>query len=219
MRSTASEAGYAIIEMLVSLLIMGMVSVMMISGFSAGRRVWERTDSQTHAAEIVGGAQMLLRQRLEHIFPVTQFDTMPPGVDFDGQSNSLTFIAPPRAAQSPSALRRYKLWLSPRGELVISSLSTVALDPKGAADENLVLLSGVQALDISYFGMSRADVKAPGWYPDWTKKREAPNLLRIHVAFDANDTRVWPDLIVRPRTTIDSECVLNPATGGCRGRL
>lgn len=226
------ESGFTIVEMLASLVIMAMIAEMMISGISAGRRVWERTDAATEAAEVIGGAQMLLRQRLQHIYPVTRFNTMPPNVDFDGETTSIFFLAQPRLAQSPSALRRYKLWLSPRGELVLSSASDVALDPT-KPDENLVLLTDVQALDIAYYGPVPSPPRASNfesfgkpktatpseWQLQWVKRIEAPSLVRVHVAFAPGDNRVWPDLLVKPVVNIDSQCVFNPASGYCRGRL
>jgi general secretion pathway protein J len=213
------DAGYTIAEMLVTLLIMGMIGAMMVSGVSAGRRIWERTDATSEAAEQVAGAQSLLRLRLEHIFPVTEFATFPPMSDFDGESSAVTFTAPPRDVQAPSALRHYKLWLSPQGDLVLSSVSTVSASPT-TADENLVLLSGVQAVDLAYFGASAAnshDVR--GWKLQWVKEPHAPELIRVHVAFERGDHRVWPDLLVKPRVSVDSDCVFNPVTGYCRGRV
>ena len=229
----ARESGFTIVEMLASLVIMAMIAEMLISGISTGRRVWERTDAATEAAEVVSGAQMLLRQRLQHIYPVTRFDTMPPNVDFDGETTSIFFQAQPRVAQMPSALRRYKLWLSPRGELVLSSASDVAIDPT-KPDENLVLLTGVQALDIAYYGPAPAPPGSaftpfePGksltpqpstWQLQWAKRTEPPTLVRVHVAFEQGDRRVWPDLLVKPIVNIDTQCVFNPATGYCRGRV
>ena len=58
-------AGYAIAEMLASLVILGMIGTMMISGITTGRRVWERMDASDVAAEDVAGAQLLLRERIE----------------------------------------------------------------------------------------------------------------------------------------------------------
>ena len=217
----ARQAGYTIAEMLVSLLVIGIISVMLLSGVTTGRRVWERTDSMDQASEQVAGAQLLLRQRIEHLFPVTSFETLPPTIDFDGESTSMSFIAPPRDAQKPSALRHYKLWLSPQGDLVLSSVSTVAANT-ATADENLVLLTGVQALDMAYFGSISLGVgkqAPPGWQLQWKQQPKVPMLVRVHLAFGSGDRRIWPDLLVKPRVTIDSDCVFNPATGRCRGRL
>lgn len=220
MKMHRRDAGYTIAEMLVALLIVGMISTMIVSGVAEGRRVWERTDANSEAAEQVAGAQSLLRLRLEHTFPVTQFQSFPPVSDFDGESSAVTFTAPPREAQAPSALRRYKLWLSPQGDLVLSSVSTVAANPN-TADENLVLLSGVQALDLAYFGASSAPNShdVPGWQLQWVKMQRPPQLVRVHVAFERGDHRAWPDLVVKPRVSVDSDCVFNPVTGHCRGRV
>jgi general secretion pathway protein J len=212
------QEGFTIAEMLVTRLIMGMIATMLVSGVAAGRRVWERTETGSVVAEQLAGAQALVRQRIEHLFPVTTFETLPPAIDFDGESSSITFVAPPRTLQAPSALRRYKFWLSPKGDLVLSSVSTVSANPK-VADENLVLLSGVQALDFAYFGQFEyLSSSVPGWQLQWKNATHVPELVRVHVAFEPGDRRVWPDLLIRPRVTMDSQCVFNPATGTCRGR-
>jgi general secretion pathway protein J len=209
------EDGYTIAEMLASLVILGFVSALIVSGLMEGRRVWERMNAANEGAETVGGAQLLLRQRIERAYPVTLYDQSPPYSDFTGESNSLVFLAPPRPAQAPSALRRYKLWLSPGGELMLSSVSDLATDAT-KANENLVLLTGVQALDLAYFGPNPKG--GAGWQLQWKDATEPPQLIRVHVQFEAGDGRLWPDLLVRPITTIDSGCVLNTATGRCRGR-
>jgi len=208
--------GYAIAEMLASLLILGMISTLMISGVVTGRHVWERMDVAAQASESVGGVQMLLRQRIERAFPVTQYNENPPYVDFYGNGSNLVFLAPPRQAQSPQGLRRYKLWLDGRGELVLSSVSDLAIDTN-KPDENLVLLKGVQSLDLAYFGASPKGDNI-GWQFGWLNRITFPRLIRIHVEFRPGDPRQWPDMLVRPLDTVDSGCVLDIANGGCRGR-
>ena len=213
--SMSCNHGYAIAEMLASLLIMGMISVLMISGVVTGRRVWERMDAVAQSSESIGGVQMLLRQRIERAFPVTQYNENPPYIDFFGDGNNLVFLAPPREAQSPQAIRRYKLWLNGQGDLMLSSVSDLAVNQQ-KPDENLVLLKGVQSLDLAYFGASpKGDI---GWQLGWLNRLVFPQLIRIHVEFRPGDPRQWPDMLVKPLDTIDSGCVLNTATGLCRGR-
>ncbi len=212
---TGKTDGYAIAEMLASLLIMGMISVLMISGVVTGRHVWERMDAMAEASESIGGVQMLLRQRIERAFPVTQYNKNPPYIDFYGDGRNLSFLAPPREAQSPQGLRRYKLWLNGQGELVLSSASDLAID-LDKSDENLILLKGVQSLDLAYFGTSpKGDI---GWQLGWLNRLVYPRLIRIHVEFRPGDPRQWPDMLIKTLDTIDSGCVLNTATGACRGR-
>jgi general secretion pathway protein J len=215
------SAGYSIVEMLASLVIMGMIGTLMVSGVTTGRRVWERMNTDNANAEDVGGAQLMLRQRIERTFPATRYDTIPPFADLDGEANTFTFLAEPRKVQQPSALRRYKIWLGPNGELMLSSVSDVAADAT-KADENLVLLRGVGALDLAYYGPLPPVGSAPSagsdWQLRWQQRGAPPQLVRVHVEFDPGDRRIWPDLLVRPLVTIDTGCVLNSASGKCRGR-
>lgn len=210
------EAGYTLIELLVSLIILAMVSVMMLQGIQAGRRVWERADVANAGGEAISGAQMLLRSRLERAYPATRYDKIPTYADFFGISNGVNFLAPPRDNRSPSGLMRYTLALAPNGDLVLSALSDLAIDPK-APGEPLVLLHNVQQLDIGYFGVVPPD-KGPAWHEQWQLLPTLPLLMRVRVQFPPEDNRAWPDLLIKPFATVDSMCVLTVMTGKCRGR-
>jgi general secretion pathway protein J len=207
--------GYAIAEVLASLIIVGMISTMMISGITTGRRVWEREDASDAAAESVAGAQLMLRERIERLFPATLNDEMPPYADLNGTEDQISFVGEARDSQRPTALKRYRLGLDTNGELVLTAVSDVAAD-KTAADETLVLLKGVQDFDVAYYGPdSKGNLD---WRLVWNHQQSPPELVRIRVQFEPGDTRVWPDLLINPMVTIDSLCILNAATGGCRGR-
>ena len=209
------SAGYAIAEMLASLVILGMIGALMISGITTGRRVWERMDASDVAAESVAGAQLLLRERIESVFPATRNDTVPPYADFEGKADAISFLGEARDSERPTALRRYRLALDTDGELVLSAVSDVALDqtvPSGV----LVLLRGGQDFDVAYFGPQPQG--PPAWQLSWEHQASLPQLVRIRLQFEQGDRRAWPELLIKPMVTIDSLCVLNAASGRCRGR-
>jgi general secretion pathway protein J len=210
------EAGYTLVELLASLIIIGLASAMMLSGISTGRRVWERADVANVAGESISGAQMLLRERIERAYPATRYDKIPTYVDFFGASNGVTFLSPARDIHAPQALMRYSLSLAPNGDLLLTDLSDVAVDPK-APGEPLVLLHNVQQLDIAYFGVLPPD-NAPGWHDQWQLRQTLPLLMRVRVQFSPDDGRAWPELLIKPFTMVDSMCVLTVMTGKCRGR-
>jgi general secretion pathway protein J len=210
------DAGYTLVELLASLVIIAMASAMMFSGISTGRRVWERSDTANVAGEGISGAQLLLRGRIERAFPATRYDKIPTYADFFGASNGVSFLAPPRDIHAPQALMRYTLSLAPNGDLVLNDLSDVAADPK-AAGETLVLLHNVQQLDIAYFGVLPPD-NAPSWHDQWQFRAALPLLMRVRVQFPPDDGRSWPELLIKPFATVDSMCVLTVMTGKCRGR-
>lgn len=206
------DRGFALVEALASLVIVAMVSLMLIEGIGTGRRVWERFDKSAGAADRLIGAQSLLRDRVGQLFPATAYDQTPPYVDFDGTQNALAFLAAPAMAERPAPLRRYRLFLAPSGDLVLTSVSDAAAAPDRRPVAE-VLLTGVGSMDIAYFGGDAAD-PAPSWRESWRREPKPPQAVRIRLAFPPGDRRWWPDLIVRPMPTVGSDCSYNPAAGG-----
>lgn len=216
-RSRAERtAGFALIEALASLVIVGMLGVMLVQGVATGRQVWARLDTRAAALEAVEGAQTVLRGRFEQLYPATLFGGGEEQIDFQGGPESVTFLAPPAQAVRPAPLRRYRLDLTPGGDLVLSSRPDVAT-PRDLGIARQVLLTGVRQLDLAYFGGEGPD-PTPRWRPDWLAQPVPPQLIRVRIAFEPGDPRPWPDLIVHPLTTIDAGCILSAATSHCRGR-
>ena len=214
-RTTASD-GFALIEALASLVIIGMISLLVFQGVGMGRRVWEGIDHVATTEEAIEGAQEALRGRVEQMYPATLYGGDEAQTDINGQADTLEFLAPPDDTLRPGPLRRYRLELTVGGQLVLSSISDV-VSARDTRITRQILLTGVQQLDLSYYGASSAD-SAKQWRSSWYQQVTPPEMVRIRVAFARGDRRSWPDLIVRPLTTIDSNCVLSSATGRCRGR-
>ncbi len=80
--SVRREGGYTLVEMLASLVIVGMAAAMMVGGITTGRRVWEHADTVNAAGETISGAQMLLREKIERAYPATRYDKIPTYADF-----------------------------------------------------------------------------------------------------------------------------------------
>jgi general secretion pathway protein J len=214
-RTDRGSGGFALVEALASLVIVGMIGLMLVAGVTTGQRVWERIDVREAAGEAVDSAQTALRDRIEQIYPATLFDESPPEIDFKGGPEELTFLASPEEAGRPAPLRRYRLFLDPSGEVVLASVSDVA--PEGAAADKQVLLTGVRRLELGYFGPA-ANPGRQRWWSDWNARGAPPQLIRVRIAFEPGDDRLWPDLLVHPRSTIDTLCLLNPASHRCKGR-
>jgi type II secretory pathway pseudopilin PulG len=213
--NTRGEDGYALIELLASLVLFCMIAVLIVEGIGTGRRVWERADAAETAGSSISGAQAVLRSRLEHVFPATLYGGST-SVDFDGEQNTLTFLAPRADSAGPGALRRYTLSLTPSGDLVLSSISDIAAD-RNTAPDRVVLIHDVESLSFAYFGVAPPDNTAQ-WRFRWQQRAQTPQLIRVRVSFAGGDRRWWPDLLVKPFATIDSLCLLDAQTGSCRGR-
>jgi hypothetical protein len=211
----ASSGGFALVEALASLVVLGMIGLMIVQGVGVGKRVWERLDRHEAGGEAVDSAQALLRDRLEQTYPATDVQGGPPTVDFDGGAQKAVFLANPPLSERPSGLRRYTLSLDDQSQLVLTSVSAVGKER--ASPLTQVLLDHVRSVDLAYFQPSRPG-SSPAWRREWSGETGLPQVIRVQVGFDPQDSRHWPDLLIRPWATIDSGCRLDPVYHGCRGR-
>jgi general secretion pathway protein J len=208
----APQAGFALIEALASLVLVGLISLMLIDGVGAGTRVWERLDARAAGGESVEAAQSLLRDRIERMYPADRYDAPRAYVDFAGSAGRLSFLAPPPQAVGPAPLRRFQLGLTDSGDLVLDADPQIG--PDGPRTQ-IVLLRGVRALAISYFGAALADPQRR-WRADWSHRAQPPEAVRLRLAFAPGDRRQWPDLVVRPGASVGADCSYSASGGGCR---
>lgn len=212
-----NDRGFTLIEMLVTLALLGMISLLMVSGVANGRRVWERIETSAARGESVQGAQAALRARMERTWPAARFDASVPYTDVRGDARSLEFLAPPPDARGPAGLRRYRLLLGTRGELTLLSAADLSANPT-APDDTMVVLRDVREIELVYFGAAAPD-NTPRWRPFWQEQPRPPELIRLRVAFPPGDRRVWPDLVVRPASNDDARCLFSTKAEVCRGTL
>ncbi len=214
MNRTSASAGFTLVETLASLAILAMLSLMLVLGAQFGRRTLTRADGGQGAA--VEAAQTLLRSRLQRTFPYGHPNSGFPTVDFNGAADRIQFYAPPPDSVGPDALQHYALSLTPGGDLRLSMVSDLAND-QAQPTRTIPLLSGVASVEFAYFGLATPDVQ-PRWRAVWRNQANLPRLVRVRVGFPPGDRRLWPDLIVAPAATLDSQCQIEVNTGQCRGR-
>lgn len=208
--------GFSLVELLVSLVILSLASVMLFAGIGGARGLDARLDRANAGIDTVEAAQNIIRAHVERAVPFTRYDATRPYSDFQGSRDTLFFLAPAVEARRPDAITAYRLSLSTGAELVLSTTSD--LDPEDRPDrDDRVLLTGVAALELAYFGAAPPDGERR-WREDWRDVPRPPELVRVRLAFEGGDRRRWPELLARPAATIDTGCVLNIATRKCKGR-
>lgn len=222
MREPVAEAGFSLAEMLVALAVTGIAATLLAMGVA---RVGETSVRATQSASRVDEVQRVqtrLRGLIERAIPLGDGQTGGSAIEFAGYQDRIDLIGDAPARIGRDAPWRYRLERTPAGDLVLYTLNR--LDGTVDAHAPTVqgwgatrLLSGVEQLDVRYYGLGSAPAD-PGaaWQGTWVRRPQLPQLVRINVRFAEGDRRDWPDLVVGPRATTTSPCTASARSDSCR---
>jgi general secretion pathway protein J len=217
----SSEDGFTLVELLVALTLLGVLSLLLSSSLHFGARAWERASTHAEVSEEVRLAQEFLRRVIGTAYPLLLIgDPTKPHVDFDGEPDRMSFLAPAPGPLGGSGMARFTLSVSSReGEKRLSVAASLELADAGDTTKGVqeILLQGFDAVEFSYFGQVQASAAAQ-WVSSWNGRTELPQLVRARITFPSGDVHVWPELVIAPRIVADVGCVYDPVTKRCRGR-
>ncbi len=205
------QAGFTLLELLISMTLLALLFVLLFGGLRFGLRAWEHGERASDATDDLRLVQALIRREIEgaclrHVAPEQPHDPAP--VDFSGTSHTVRFRGPaPRAFGGGDCAR-----------------ITLAIQPDGP-DERLVLFVQPQGGDVGATNLLRHLAAGTftfrggqtGWQAAWRSQTALPSLLRLRISFPGGDARAWPELFAAPRISGAIDCTYDPATGTCRG--
>jgi prepilin-type N-terminal cleavage/methylation domain-containing protein len=117
------EAGFTLVELLVSVTVMAMLALLLFGGLHFGTRVWEKATAAETTGNKIFSAQQSVSHAIRDIYPF--FVLASPTdrhVQFDGEPSQMTFFAPDRRG----GLDVVTLLRDPNGSLVINSRPELA---------------------------------------------------------------------------------------------
>ena len=195
------EAGFTLIEIVISLLIFAMLSLMAWQGLYQVVQVEERSRAQSVEQNAINLAWAVLVQDLLHLRsrPVRdQFGDLQPAYSTDVEPYQVIFSRgglPPLGGVMPLGMQRVAYWVSDAGDL---TRRTWPLADGYRADQgrDQILLSGVQ--DLLFEQLDAGNYYQVNWPPlnEQLDPRELPRMMRLTLTLNNGlaMTRVVPGI-------------------------
>jgi general secretion pathway protein J len=213
------QTGFTLVEMLVALVLISLIVSMLFGGLRLASRTWDGVEAKAQRTEAQRLARSFLRRSLLQSRKVLWQSERRQFILFYGDAGQLEFVTPLAGHVGLGGLYLLRVALLDRdqgNDLVLQRwlVNPGVLDgedadipvwqpleppgridvpfdgPMGAYGTSL-LLKGVEAMELSYFGQYQGEPEAQ-WREDWKEQTLLPQLVRIRLTGDEQ----WPDLVV-----------------------
>ncbi len=176
-----SDAGFTLIEVLISIVLLALILVSTQTALRFGQRSWESADDIGHD-ERDTAAIRYIEQLLAQTAPLYEREADGRNrVAFQGTKNAIRFIAPSSVGGDGGGLYRFEISAESRAEggqsLVLSSVLYQPLEPSGVADRR-VLIPEFENFSLRYLGRTKPNGE-PTWVADWSRNDVLPNLVEV----------------------------------------
>ncbi len=206
--SRRAQRGFTLVELLLSMVLLGMILVLAYSGLRTSTRAVDRGEDYIDRINRVRLVQQFLRDQLSRSLPLIMDDQdraqddVPNVIIFEGSDDSMRWVAP-----MPGYLGRggpheqvLKLERSAEGYELLYAFqllgTTEASDPMDNPDRPpVVLLDQIESGSFQY--MTVDDEQEPtDWLDDWEDPSVSPLVVRIELEMERESRLFWPTMNV-----------------------
>ncbi|PIE82797.1 MAG: hypothetical protein CSA09_05140 [Candidatus Contendobacter odensis] len=209
--SGGRSAGFTLLELIVSITLMGLILVVLYGGLRVGLDSWDGGERRAEQTQRLRSVQEFLRRQLQQSVTVYQNvdnedgkldQYLPSGrtnvVVFMGQPDMTEVVVPMMAHLGQGGLYRLRIHVDQENRLRVRWRPYLPEEPEAGVEQSSVLLEGVSSIEWSYFGVeaddeSNGDIQKPQWHSKWRNFRQRPRLVRLILNLEGE---AWPDLVV-----------------------
>lgn len=204
------QRGFTLIEVLIGLVLLSIMLSLLFGSIRMGARIWEAGETRAAELDRILVVQNFLRRQLTTVRPI--LDDLNSGeatFSFSGSADSLQFVSDLPSSAHRKGLHLFNLELADDDDSNVLIVKLKAfyppLDGAEAAIEDVRLISGVDSVVYSYFGVEDFTEKpADGrWTEEWQDKEFLPFLIKIEIHMQ--NGRDWPALLVEPKLSASEE--------------
>lgn len=200
-----AQTGFTLLELLISITLLGMILVLLFGGLRLGVRSWDAVQQQVDNLNTVRSVESFLRREMALTQPYRWKTGTGQRLAFLGERSKVNFVAQLPTRIGGGGLYAIALEVEHSGKdkrLVWRHvpLSPLIQDFAAVSQAPEIILAGVElsAVDdiwLTYFGRT-SDNAAPVWMDRWESDSRLPMLIKIQVRFVGGAE--WPDFVVAP---------------------
>lgn len=205
------QQGFTLLELLISLTLLGMMLVLLFGGLRLGVRSWDSVQKEVDHLNSVRSVENFLRREMERVYPYRWKSLPGQNYAFAGERNKVSFVAPLPSRIGAGGLYAITMELEQNGNGRRLTWKHVPVDSQmkdfaslDQAKEIVLVGAELNAVDdiwLSYFGREK-DGAEPRWVEHWDSVATMPLLIRVQVRFA--DGREWPDFVVAPKLNTET---------------
>lgn len=188
----SGEAGFSLVEMLVSLALLSLMTIYALNALSSLKRfngVAARLDAQ---AEVDAAAAYMEEELSGAALRFRYDENRNAALLFEGSPASITFITSADGRRETGGLYMVSYTVDAQQNLV-SRRALLQADAQGPA-QDVIVLRNVSRIEFSYAG------KDGNFASAWPSKERLPQSVKINVTWPEADDRKWPQLMARIAT-------------------
>jgi general secretion pathway protein J len=202
----SGQRGFTLLELIVSLSILGLLMVLLFSGMRFGIRASESGNDETNRVVQIRLAQGTLRRQLRQASPIhNRSPDNKQQIIFTGASDELSFVAPLAGAVTGLYLITVRSDEYRAGNKLVMEYVpwTPGVENTAAQFEksSVVLLESVDEARFAYLGTAYPGQPAV-WMDRWESTTTLPRLVNIEVDFDDGHEDDWPTFMVAPKISV-----------------
>jgi general secretion pathway protein J len=188
-RTADPESGFTLVELLVSITLFAILSVLLAGTLRTGSRAATTGQARIDRTTEIAVSETAIREQLAGVLPVAA-----PGAAallFDGRGDSVDFVGLPPAYLARGGFQRLSLGVT--GQQLVLRWQPLGDAPEAGGQRPAILLERLENVAFAYYG-ARDYAETPQWHAEWRGAIRLPSLVRLHFLFlDRHDV---PDLVV-----------------------
>lgn len=183
--------GFTLVEVMITLTILGFILLIIFGGFRLGHSAWEKGDSVKEDLQKKRIASQLISQQIKSIVPYRVRTEKAEGdyLAFHGKSQSLKFVSALPIRQKRPEGFVYVIYEFKEGRFILyeqRALNRNFFEEETRKETGVSLLEGISNVQFEYYREADGEKNlTEEWVEEWSAKEEKklPKLIKMNITF------------------------------------